>query len=395
VGDLAYTYDAAGHRTSVGGSLARVSLPAALTTATYDAANRLTAWDALAPAYDVAGEMTSDGTSSYTWNARGELVEVKQGPTTIAAYAYDAFGRRTTKTLSGATTRFAYDGANVIEEQDGAGSPTADLLTGGIDQTFRRTDSAGSRYFLTDALGSTVALTDGTGAITTGYTYEPFGKTTVSGETSSNAFAFTGRENDGALYYYRARYLQPAFGRFLSEDPIGFAAGDPNLNAYVGDNPVNLSDPSGRIAPLVVVGVGCAAGVIAYGLVEIGSNILGGRKLLEGVDPIDAGISCAAGAIGGIIGGPGWTLLERAVVGSVTGFDATLAGQAYHGTGFDPLGAVLGTAGGGVGSIVPVPAPQTGYKAFFLTVGVGVGQELGQTGLETLIKDFISWLGWQ
>jgi hypothetical protein len=45
LGDLTYTYDAAGRRTSLGGSWARTGIPAALSSATYDAANRLTAWD--------------------------------------------------------------------------------------------------------------------------------------------------------------------------------------------------------------------------------------------------------------------------------------------------------------------------------------------------------------
>ncbi|MFC5771194.1 RHS repeat-associated core domain-containing protein, partial [Thauera sinica] len=49
------------------------------------------------------------------------------------------------------------------------------------------------------------------------------------------------------LYYYRARYYDPGRGRFISEDPLGFAAGDVNFYAYVGNNPVNANDPSGMI----------------------------------------------------------------------------------------------------------------------------------------------------
>lgn len=42
---------------------------------------------------------------------------------------------------------------------------------------------------------------------------------------------FTGRENDGTgLYFYRARYYNPTYQRFIAQDPIGFAGGDPNLN---------------------------------------------------------------------------------------------------------------------------------------------------------------------
>jgi hypothetical protein len=60
---------------------------------------------------------------------------------------------------------------------------------------------------VTDALGSAVALTDSAGTVQTEYTYEPFGKTSVSGASSSNPSQYTARENDGTgLYYNRARY---------------------------------------------------------------------------------------------------------------------------------------------------------------------------------------------
>ena len=112
-------------------------------------------------------------------------------------------------------------------------TPTADLLTSlGIDETLQRTDAAGARSFLTDGLGSTLALTDSAGLVQGEYIYEPFGKTTATGVASTNAFKYTGREDDGTgLYYYRARYYHPALQRFISEDPIGFAGGDVRVPA--------------------------------------------------------------------------------------------------------------------------------------------------------------------
>jgi len=107
--------------------------------------------------------------------------------------------------------------------------------------------------FLTDALGSPVAVTDASGTAQTEYTYEPFGKTTVTGAANTNPFQYTGRENDGtSLYYYRARYYNPALQRFISEDPIGFDSGDFNLYAYVNDNPIIFKDPTGK-APVIMV----------------------------------------------------------------------------------------------------------------------------------------------
>jgi RHS repeat-associated protein len=128
----------------------------------------------------------------------------------------------------------------------------ANILTGfGIDQFFSRTDVAASTtsHFLTDVLGSTIALTDGTGVVQTEYTYDSFGRTSVTGASNSNVYQYTGRENDGTgLYYYRARYYHPGLQRFVNEDPIEFAGGQYNLYAYVDNNPVNLYDPSGLAA---------------------------------------------------------------------------------------------------------------------------------------------------
>jgi RHS repeat-associated protein len=243
LGDLTYTYDTAGRRIAQGGSLAGTDVPQAVNTTSYDANNRLKQWETSNLVYDDNGNLTFDGVNAYSWNARNQLTAISGNVT--ASFAYDARGRRVRKTIAGTTTGYRYDGLNLVQELDGSNNPTARFLTGlGIDEVFTRTDSNGPRHFLTDALGSTRALTDGTGAITTRYSYEPFGKTTVNG-TDTNAVQYTGRENDGTgLYYYRARYYHPGLHRFVSEDPIGFAGGI-NTYAYVGGNPVSFVDPLG------------------------------------------------------------------------------------------------------------------------------------------------------
>jgi RHS repeat-associated protein len=160
-----------------------------------------------------------------------------------ASFQYDPFGRRVSKTIGG-TTQFLYDGANPVQEISGS-SASANLLTGGVDEYFQRTDSAGTRKFLTDALGSTLALADSTGALQTQYTFEPFGNTSVTGAATTNSFAYTGRELDSTgLYFHRARYYSPQLQRFISEDPLGFSGGV-NIYAYVENDPINNTDTSG------------------------------------------------------------------------------------------------------------------------------------------------------
>jgi RHS repeat-associated protein len=250
LGALTYGYDGNGRRTALGGSWARTGLPPALGSATYDDANQIATWASTSFTYDDNGYLTSDGTNSYTWNARNQLASMSGGAS--ASFAYDGVGRRRSRTVGSTTTAFLYDGLNPVQELVG-GSASADILAGlGIDEYFTRTDANGARHFLTDALGSTVALGDDSGDVETEYTYQPFGKTTTSGSSTANPFGFTGRENDGTgLQFSRARYYDPRLQRFISEDPLGFLAGDENLHAYVWNAPTSWTDPTGLAAVLL------------------------------------------------------------------------------------------------------------------------------------------------
>lgn len=241
LGNLTYSYDLVGRRTNVGGSFASTGLPQAISTTAYDAANELTQWGTATPTYDLNGNMLSDGTNSYAWNARNQLASMNSGG---MGFQYDSFGRRVAKTNIATTANYLYDGANPIQELSGT-TPTANLLMGGVDEYFQRTNSGGAASFLSDALGSTVELTNSAGSALAQYAYEPFGNTTIMG-SSTNPYQYTGRENDGTgVYFYRGRYYNPAFQRFISEDPIGMAGSGPNLYTYVGNSPVNFSDPTG------------------------------------------------------------------------------------------------------------------------------------------------------
>jgi YD repeat-containing protein len=215
IGDLTYTYDAAGNRIKTGGSFARSGLPPALTTVSYNANNQQTMFGTNTETYDLNGNLATltyaGVTTTYTWNVRNQLTNIS---TTgfAASFTYDSFGRRTGKTVQGTMTNFVYDGLNPVQEKNG-GTVTANLLTGlGIDEFFTRTDGVGTRGLLTDALGSTVALGDNTGTLQTQYTYEPFGYVTQTGQANTNSYKYTGREDDGTgLSYYRARYYHPRF----------------------------------------------------------------------------------------------------------------------------------------------------------------------------------------
>jgi len=276
IGDLTYSYDQVGQRTQVGGSLARTAL-STNSAGAVDQANRLTRWNGKTLTYDLNGNLTNDGTNTYTWNARNQLVQIS-GATT-ATFTYDGYGRRLTKTVNGTGTRFVYDGDNIVLELNGVdvnyaqANIRAAYLMGGIDEVFARQSGSGASAqtlsYLIDALRSTVRLTDKTGAKVVDYTYDPYGNTTADAIVD-NPFQYTGRENDGTgLYFYRARYYSPNQQRFISEDPIGLRGGI-NVYGYVGGNPVMYTDPQGQIAWGTIIGCGIAAvgGYVAAGAYE-------------------------------------------------------------------------------------------------------------------------------
>ena len=97
-----------------------------------------------------------------------------------------------------------------------------------------------------DHLRSVTGLSGHDGEAIEQITYSPFGAVHNQTGTPATELLYTGRENDAetGLYYYRARYYDPLVGRFISEDPLGFKAGV-NFYAYVGNSPLDVSDPLG------------------------------------------------------------------------------------------------------------------------------------------------------
>jgi RHS repeat-associated protein len=146
--------------------------------------------------------------------------------------------------------------SNTLKEKYFRGSSVDELVAGYLTDT-----DAKLKPFLYhhDQVNSVSAVSGHNGGTIQKVTYSAFGGNLSETGTSPNRLQYTGRENDNTgLYYYRARYYDPEIGRFISEDPLGFGAGDVNFYVYVGNNPVNFNDPSGKIAPAVI-----AAGFLA------------------------------------------------------------------------------------------------------------------------------------
>jgi RHS repeat-associated protein len=246
--DEAYSYDANGNRTS-GGTVTGVN-------------NQLLNDGTYSYVYDGEGnrtrrtEIASGKVTEYVWDYRNRLASVlfKDAGGSVSKtieYIYDGNNQRIGKRIDGAVVeRYVIDRNQIALVFDGAGVQTHRYLYGTqVDQVLADETGVSTNWMLGDNQGSIRDVVDGNGNLINHVVYDSFGQV----QSQNNAgydlrFGYTGREQDGetGLDYYRARYYDAGVGRFISEDPIGFTAGDANLTRYVFNSPVNGTDPSGK-----------------------------------------------------------------------------------------------------------------------------------------------------
>ncbi len=134
-------------------------------------------------------------------------------------------------------------------------------------------------WYLTNQLGTVRDIINSAGQRIVQLEYDSFGNVlSESNPLAGDRFKFTGREWDAelSLYYYRARFYDPALGRFLSQDPIGFAAGDSNLYRYVGNSPLLFVDPFGLEEVVAYPQAARVAASVAAGFAGLGVGFLCG-----------------------------------------------------------------------------------------------------------------------
>ncbi len=223
-----YAYDKLGNRT--GGTI--------------DTGNRLTSYNGYTMAYDADGNLTSRTKTGYSqlyyWDALGQLDSVKTNGVKTT-FGYDGFGRRVRKN----SQRYILDGDNPFVEATTANAFVAAYSYYGLDTPHsRRTSTGAIYYYAMDASGNVAGLVSGSNTVANQYRVDPFGNSEYASETVPQPLRFAARELDTetGLYYFRARYYEPTYGRFISEDPIGLAGGM-NPYVYAMNDPLSLRDP--------------------------------------------------------------------------------------------------------------------------------------------------------
>jgi len=263
---------------------------------------------------NATGNLKFKATTTGVIEIHFDNISVEMLPNADVVCKYDYRGRRVKKvvtaaygTASSTTTTYTYDGDQVIAEYDGEGNLLRKFVYGpGIDEPVCMIDVADNNavyYYQFDGLGSVAGLSDVSGNLVERYTYDVFGKVTIEDPDGAwlgqskvgNPYAFTARryDHESGTYYYRAREYDPAIGRFMQVDPIGYGyvvnRYGTNLYLYVINNPVLLIDPTGtdfceRVCTVVIGG---AAGGICFGF---GGGFWGG-----------VGCGAAGGLVGSIV----------------------------------------------------------------------------------------------
>jgi RHS repeat-associated protein len=193
--------------------------------------------------YDGAGEVLTDGTNTYTWNAEGKIKSVAG-----VNYTYDGDGRRVQKS-NGKLYWYGLS-SDPLAETDGSGNLTDEYVFFGGKRIARRDASNSIVFYSADHLGTSRVVTSSTGTILDDSDFYPFGGERVVLSSSGNTYKFTGKERDSesGLDNFGARYNSSSTGRFMSPDPLGGKLLDPqtlNKYSYVRNSPINLIDPTG------------------------------------------------------------------------------------------------------------------------------------------------------
>mgnify|MGYP004674923359 FL=1 len=309
-----YTYDTAGNIQSkqIGG-----------TTTNYTYGNSawrdlLTAYDGHEISYDSCGNPTRyyDG-SAFTWTQGRRLTTATVGNTNIS-YAYDMAGVRSSKTVNG--TEYRYTTLSGLVTRQEWNESAIDFIYDDSNQPLAMKYNGTLYYYILNAQGDVVRIIDGSRNVVASYSYDPWGKIISSSGTLAdvNPLRYRGYyyDSETGFYYLRSRYYDPELGRFINAD--SYASTDAtgilsaNMFAYCENDPVNKSDPTGEVAPMLAAVVGGAVlGLMEQFMTDIIFAMVTGQPLDGCFSSVGTYVSSAVGGAMSVL--PGGSAMRACV----------------------------------------------------------------------------------
>jgi RHS repeat-associated protein len=368
--------------------------------------------------YDGRGnlELETNGSdvTRYNFDAANRLASVILPDNTTISNTYDPDGRRVSQAIGTQTTSYLWDETSLYGDvvlETTAGINTSYVLAG--RKLISQSRNGSTSYYLQDGQGSTRTLTDDSGSVTDSYSYTAFGEIFSQSGTTENKYLYTGQQFDEStgLYSLRARYFNPAVGRFLSQDSYSVNYNNPielNRYGYAANSPINFSDPSGMLmveyalnlrakldaaAPYAAIGMGTGALFGAISAALCGGNIFQGMvsgAALGGIAGIGAAFApafmAATGVTTGVIGlGMAFNDMAKHGINACNVFQAVMAAGGIAG---GLYGGLAGFSGGGFGSQLAGATNQGNVilSAQGIVGNIGATAAAGIAGLVSIIS---------
>lgn len=352
-----YGYDQQGQLTSatVGGTRYEYSYDTAgniqskkvgSTTTNYTYGNG--AWRDLLTAYG-GGSITYSGGnptkyydgSTFTWTQGRRLATAKVGSTNIS-YTYDMAGVRSSKTVG--STKYDFTTLSGLVIRQTGGGKTIDFVYDENNQPLAMKYNNTLYYYVLNAQGDVVRIVNSSRSVVASYTYDPWGKIISSSGTLAdiNPLRYRGYyyDSETGFYYLQSRYYDPEIGRFINAD--SYASTDAtgllstNMFAYCENDPVNKSDPTGEVAPILVAMAGGAlVGIAEQFMTDVIYAMVTGQSLDACFSSVGTYVSSAVGGAMSVLPGGGVMRAFSELVLTTTiqtSIDAALAPQKYEKT---------------------------------------------------------------
>jgi RHS repeat-associated protein len=308
-------------------------------------------------AYDSRGNVTNNGTIGFTYDRAERPVSITGGAS--GSFTYDAHGRRVKQVVGGQTIYSVYSAGGTLLYRDNATTSTATdyIRMGG--RAIARVRGSDVEWTYADHLGSPAAAASQTGAILWREDHTPFGEARQAPAANADNEGFTGHIADAAsgLVYMQARYYDPVVGRFLSNDPVGFAQGGPgyfNRYAYTANDPVNHIDPDGEA--IVALANPWVRGAIGGAVGAVAGTVVNAAVQYATTGEVNVRDALAAGGASGALGAAiavnpllAKNLVTLSSISGTAGGAGSVAGDVANGRDIDMGRAAASTVGGAFG----------------------------------------------